>query len=497
MKKLSVLIIVSILIMSLVSISIIADKGSGSDSDGGDSSGSESGGDSKKGSKDSDKDRDSKKGSKDSDKDDDDKNDAEKDNSKKGSKDSDGNLITGAAAKDGDSEDKKGASKESDNDDSSDKDKKKETITIIDENGIEVEIKTKTETKDGETKTEEKRTFTDADGNKVEIKTKTEVKNSKTKIVVIEKITNPDGTKITIKTINQDTEGVKQTQVQTRITNPDGTKITIKTKTQVQDGKEQIQNSIKVKGAEVNTKLSIKAQTINDKTTLKAKLSTGGEQDILILPDEALQTAMEELQATNNFTFELKEVAEGSETKAVFFAKATIEGQLFGIFDTQIDLETLIDTETGEIISTKRPWWAFLVLKSNDATICHVQSEGRVITSMVLITDVKSHLAHGDSVGECVATCGDGIIVQGVEACEAEDSQGCVTPEEYSGTSTCNAVCTGFDACETSAFCGDGIKNGPELCDDGNNLDGDGCSSSCQVEIPPSAPVPAPNATTP
>ena len=36
-------------------------------------------------------------------------------------------------------------------------------------------------------------------------------------------------------------------------------------------------------------------------------------------------------------------------------------------------------------------------------------------------------------------------------------------------------------------FCGDGIFNpdNNEQCDDGNTVDGDGCSSTCQIEIPP------------
>jgi cysteine-rich repeat protein len=37
-----------------------------------------------------------------------------------------------------------------------------------------------------------------------------------------------------------------------------------------------------------------------------------------------------------------------------------------------------------------------------------------------------------------------------------------------------------FDSCPT--LCGDGSVAGPEACDDGNTVDGDGCSSSCQIE---------------
>ena len=32
-------------------------------------------------------------------------------------------------------------------------------------------------------------------------------------------------------------------------------------------------------------------------------------------------------------------------------------------------------------------------------------------------------------------------------------------------------------------ICGDGIKNSSEICDDGNTVNGDGCSRSCQIEI--------------
>lgn len=40
------------------------------------------------------------------------------------------------------------------------------------------------------------------------------------------------------------------------------------------------------------------------------------------------------------------------------------------------------------------------------------------------------------------------------------------------------------DLCAGAAYCGNGIKEGSEQCDDGNNLDGDGCSSQCQTETP-------------
>lgn len=37
-------------------------------------------------------------------------------------------------------------------------------------------------------------------------------------------------------------------------------------------------------------------------------------------------------------------------------------------------------------------------------------------------------------------------------------------------------------SCTIEAYCGDGILNIGEACDDGNNIDGDGCSSECGIE---------------
>lgn len=76
--------------------------------------------------------------------------------------------------------------------------------------------------------------------------------------------------------------------------------------------------------------------------------------------------------------------------------------------------------------------------------------------------------------------CGDGFLDPAVEACDdgnTIDGDGC------------SAACL-------LESCGDGVIQAPEQCDDGNTLSGDGCSPACQIEpVPTPIPTPTPTAT--
>ncbi|MCA9713662.1 MAG: hypothetical protein H6713_21840 [Myxococcales bacterium] len=72
------------------------------------------------------------------------------------------------------------------------------------------------------------------------------------------------------------------------------------------------------------------------------------------------------------------------------------------------------------------------------------------------------------------ASCGDGLVHAGVEACDDgvnDDSYGGCAPD-----------------CSLADYCGDGAQNGPpdaEACDDGDDVNGDGCNVDCVVSGTP------------
>lgn len=83
-----------------------------------------------------------------------------------------------------------------------------------------------------------------------------------------------------------------------------------------------------------------------------------------------------------------------------------------------------------------------------------------------------------------LAVCGDDVCNFG-EDCDSCPEDCCPSNAPPCGDSVCETgeTCSSchFDCCDTGA-CGDGLLDGGEECDDGNDIDGDGCSASCMFE---------------
>ena len=85
--------------------------------------------------------------------------------------------------------------------------------------------------------------------------------------------------------------------------------------------------------------------------------------------------------------------------------------------------------------------------------------------------------------------CGNGVF-EGDEDCEIDWSAGevsdlggtCVSEGFDAGDIGCGSGCSYDTAGCRFQTCGDGFLDPPEACDDGNLVDGDGCSTACAIE---------------
>ena len=84
------------------------------------------------------------------------------------------------------------------------------------------------------------------------------------------------------------------------------------------------------------------------------------------MPETASATAIRRLglkvcNESNNCSIVLKEVGKKEGSRAVYEVQAKKQGKFLGIFKIKADVSTQIDSETGNVVSSKKPWWSFLV----------------------------------------------------------------------------------------------------------------------------------------
>lgn len=132
----------------------------------------------------------------------------------------------------------------------------------------------------------------------------------------------------------------------------------------------QVRTKIKgitVRGVSVNASddLNITVENSAGSTKFKVKLSNGRDAEIKIMPNTASETALARLRLNvcseeNNCTIVLKETGRGDDVRVSYEMKAEKKMKVLGLFRAKANVVANVDAETGEVISVKRPWWAFL-----------------------------------------------------------------------------------------------------------------------------------------
>jgi len=111
------------------------------------------------------------------------------------------------------------------------------------------------------------------------------------------------------------------------------------------------------------TGLNLTVEEIDGKIMLRAYLSNGRWALVKYLPDKASDKAAETLGekcAERNCTLELKEVKVGGKEKLAYEVKTSRDAKTLMFIKSKLPLTAQVDAESGQVISVKKPWWAFL-----------------------------------------------------------------------------------------------------------------------------------------
>ncbi len=117
---------------------------------------------------------------------------------------------------------------------------------------------------------------------------------------------------------------------------------------------------------EAKTTMNMTQEQTQNKTKLQVKLSNGMNAEVKVMPDTASETALARLGAKceSTCTIELKEVGTGNQNRVAYEIKTQKQAKVLGLFQAQMQVQAQVDAENGEVIQTKKPWWAFLATET-------------------------------------------------------------------------------------------------------------------------------------
>ena len=129
----------------------------------------------------------------------------------------------------------------------------------------------------------------------------------------------------------------------------------------------------------VRTELELGA---DENGIVSINIEDGSRRTLKIMPITASERALIALRLHNcieseGCTIELREVGKDNTGKSriAYEVKATKEFRILGFMRNRAELRTQIDAETGEVISTERPWWNFIASESEESVVVETNTE--------------------------------------------------------------------------------------------------------------------------
>ncbi|MBU3912937.1 MAG: hypothetical protein KKB21_01405 [Nanoarchaeota archaeon] len=118
------------------------------------------------------------------------------------------------------------------------------------------------------------------------------------------------------------------------------------------------------------TTLNITEEQDENNNTILVVQKGDKTREIKIMPDTAAERALERLKLkvcneTEGCTIELKDVPVKKVERLAYEMQVQRHYKLLGLFRAKAQNKVQIDAENGEIISTKKPWWAFLAKEAD------------------------------------------------------------------------------------------------------------------------------------
>lgn len=174
-----------------------------------------------------------------------------------------------------------------------------------------------------------------------------------------------DSGEVNANTTNQGSGETIRNRVQTGVyTSPEGEQIRVS---------ETAQNRIRIEsgGVEAECECELEQEQVQNRTRLKTQLSNGRKAEIKVMPDTASETALNRLRLKvcseeNNCTIQLKEVGKGNQTQLAYEMQIQRHFRLLGMFRAKAQVKAQVNAENGELVRTKKPWWAFLATEPEE-----------------------------------------------------------------------------------------------------------------------------------